>query len=440
MQESKQNPKPKPKPPKTLGTFQVQSRHGNGPSSTFVHCNSPDPYVPYRSPYKCPVAVNQSLNLHLGLPFNPRNITFVRILCHFLSRIFQCIELYFFQAWESIPLGKRQYVTVKAWSLYLPLHRFLFKNKTAIHQNASYEYHALSTIMYWGRMFPASIPRIRFSLSQLAVWHGANVYPKTSLPVRGVEEVGVGVSRSSGPHQEEDMGGKEQPEPEEEEQNCITVEKVHLDGNDGQQTDTESILDALSQRESNRGISGYYLHNPQAKGKVLFYLYGGAFLGGDAKGNVHYGIKLSQQCNMDVFIPQYGLLPEYHFLDALEDVIRAYVYLIETRRGGIHPKNVILFGISSGGGLMVRLLQRIVKQQQQQQVGKTSKNNNIIEHMNGCDGHEEEENDHHEHEDDFLLQVVPSGAVLMSPFVDYTTPKGSFKEYTVHDLIVNEVS
>lgn len=435
MQESKQ--KTKTKPPKTLGTFQVQSRHGNGPSSTFVHCNSPDPYVPYRSPYKCAVSVNQSLNLHLGLPFNPRNITFVRILCHFLSRIFQCIELYFFQAWESIPLGTRQYLTVKAWSLYLPLHRFLFKNKTAIHQHASYEYHALSTILYWGRMFPASIPRIRFSLSQLAVWHGANVYPKTSLPVRGV---GVG---SSGPHQEEDlmMGGEKIQESEKEKQHCITVERVHLDGNDGQQKDTGSILDALSQRESNRGISGYYLHNPQARGKVLFYLYGGAFLGGDAKGNVHYGIKLSQQCNMDVFIPQYGLLPEYHFLDALEDVIRAYVYLIETRRrGGVHPKNVILFGISSGGGLVVRLLQRIVEQQQQ--VRNTSKNNTpkIIEHMNGCAGQEEHEHEHEdEDEEDFLLQV-PNGAVLMSPFVDYTTPKGSFKEYTVHDLIVNEVS
>lgn len=235
------------------------------------------------------------------------------------------------------------------------------------------------------------------------------------------------------------MGGEKIQESEKEKQHCITVERVHLDGNDGQQKDTGSILDALSQRESNRGISGYYLHNPQARGKVLFYLYGGAFLGGDAKGNVHYGIKLSQQCNMDVFIPQYGLLPEYHFLDALEDVIRAYVYLIETRRrGGVHPKNVILFGISSGGGLVVRLLQRIVEQQQQ--VRNTSKNNTpkIIEHMNGCAGQEEHEHEHEdEDEEDFLLQV-PNGAVLMSPFVDYTTPKGSFKEYTVHDLIVNE--
>jgi acetyl esterase/lipase len=225
--------------------------------------------------------------------------------------------------------------------------------------------------------------------------------------------------------------------------NVIAVEKIHHTTKQTEQPET--LSKKLSQRESNRAVSGYYLHNPTAAAhdegsynndqtshdddcsdtstrKVLFYLYGGAFLGGDAKGNVHYGIKLSQQCNMDVFIPQYGLLPEYHFLDALEDVIQAYAYLIETR--GIHPKNVILFGISSGGGLVVRLLQRIV-----QVMSANSRSDKSIIVVD----------DRNRKHDDLLLQV-PSGAVLMSPFVDYTTPKGSFKEYTVHDLVVNEVS
>ena len=38
------------------------------------------------------------------------------------------------------------------------------------------------------------------------------------------------------------------------------------------------------------------------------------------------------------------------------------------------------------------------------------------------------------------MGIMPSGAVLMSPFVDYTEPKGSFVEYAAHDLVVNEVS
>jgi len=36
------------------------------------------------------------------------------------------------------------------------------------------------------------------------------------------------------------------------------------------------------------------------------------------------------------------------------------------------------------------------------------------------------------------MGIMPSGAVLMSPFVDYTEPKGSFVEYAAHDLVVNE--
>eukprot|EP00557_Chaetoceros_sp_GSL56_P001359 CAMPEP_0176495532 /NCGR_PEP_ID=MMETSP0200_2-20121128/10706_1 /TAXON_ID=947934 /ORGANISM="Chaetoceros sp., Strain GSL56" /LENGTH=363 /DNA_ID=CAMNT_0017893415 /DNA_START=496 /DNA_END=1584 /DNA_ORIENTATION=+ len=295
--------------------------------------------------------------------------------------------------------------------------------------------------MYWGRLFPVSIRRIRFSLSQLAVWHGPDVYPKDDD-----NSLQVCFDRQT-------QG-----------QNLITVETVHYDyyyhnnnNNNNNNINSNSnsnkkisMRDVLSQRESKRAVKGYYLHNPTSivksctkncksnttknidiiddnnnndkhgeppRKKVLFYLYGGAFLGGDTKGNIHYGTKLSQQCNMDVFLPQYGLLPEYHFLDALEDVIQAYVYLIEIR--GIHPKDVILFGISSGGGLVVRLLQRIVQVRGSGGGSGSGGGHSISSSVNE------------------MLQV-PSGAVLLSPFVDYTTPKGSFKEYTLHDLVVNE--
>lgn len=37
-------------------------------------------------------------------------------------------------------------------------------------------------------------------------------------------------------------------------------------------------------------------------------------------------------------------------------------------------------------------------------------------------------------------KLLPVGAVLMCPFVDYTEPKGSMLHYICHDLIVNQVS
>lgn len=35
--------------------------------------------------------------------------------------------------------------------------------------------------------------------------------------------------------------------------------------------------------------------------------------------------------------------------------------------------------------------------------------------------------------------IMPAGGVMMGPFVDYTEPKGSMKDYIKHDLIVNQV-
>ncbi len=206
-------------------------------------------------------------------------------------------------------------------------------------------------------------------------------------------------------------------------------------------------------------VTGFYIqHNSKPSSKVILWLYGGAYLSGDSKGNLNFAEKIGQQCNyMDVFLCDYRLLPEYTFFDAIYNVCLGYEYLINVQ--GYHPKDVMLYGISSGGGLLVRLLQRIVEYQNEDVILKT-------------DGESSESiHDDSPTQKEILkklemLKIVPSGAYLMSPFVgtfpkyydcnidtlcllhsfpnpniiDYTEPKGSVKEYIVHDLIVNEVS
>lgn len=54
--------------------------------------------------------VNKSLNLHLGLPFNPRNIKLLRVACNILSFILFFVEDYLFQMWDRLPLSFRQSV------------------------------------------------------------------------------------------------------------------------------------------------------------------------------------------------------------------------------------------------------------------------------------------------------------------------------------------
>eukprot|EP00568_Trieres_chinensis_P008293 CAMPEP_0183313458 /NCGR_PEP_ID=MMETSP0160_2-20130417/45377_1 /TAXON_ID=2839 ORGANISM="Odontella Sinensis, Strain Grunow 1884" /NCGR_SAMPLE_ID=MMETSP0160_2 /ASSEMBLY_ACC=CAM_ASM_000250 /LENGTH=354 /DNA_ID=CAMNT_0025478549 /DNA_START=286 /DNA_END=1350 /DNA_ORIENTATION=+ len=163
-------------------------------------------------------------------------------------------------------------------------------------------------------------------------------------------------------------------------------------------------------------VTGYYIqHDPaHPSERVVLWLYGGAYLAGDSEGNLSLAEKVGQRCcGADVFLPDYRLLPEWEFYDALHDVVLAYEYLISVR--GKQPENVVLLGISSGGGLATRLMQTIAELR----ADVASKRNNPADQV-----------------EDILRN--PAGGVLMCPFVDYTEPKGSFKDYVKHDLIVNQ--
>lgn len=230
----------------------VRSRHGD----TFTRCNSMDNYQAYQEPHTCAVKVNRSLNLHLGLPFNPRKVQSIRKVCRLLSQLLSFVENYLFAVWDRVPLRLRQVITMKAWSLYLPLHKLTLSNKTAIHPDASAEYHALTTIMYWGRLFPVTIKRMRFSLSQLPVWHAPDVYPILK---------NVGKMNGSIYHVEE------------------VIHDIH--------PESCTLLSVLTQKESDRPVQGYYIHGcsrNEGDKKVLFYLFGGAYLSGDAQGNIQF--------------------------------------------------------------------------------------------------------------------------------------------------------
>jgi len=161
-------------------------------------------------------------------------------------------------------------------------------------------------------------------------------------------------------------------------------------------------------------VSGKYIqHYSRPSQKVIFWIYGGAYLAGDSSGNLGIAEKMGMACGSDrsveemrdIFIPDYRLVPEHNLDDAIHDITLAYEWLIYKR--GIKAENIVLLGISSGGGLAVLLMQALALS-------------------------------HRATTGDFNL--MPAGAVLMGPFVDYTEPKGSFSEYTKHDLIVNEVS
>lgn len=180
-------------------------------------------------------------------------------------------------------------------------------------------------------------------------------------------------------------------------------------------------------------VTGLFIqHSPQLSKKVIFWIYGGAFLAGDSRGNLGIAEKMGMLCATkddgssdggdgdngmrDVFIPDYRLVPEHHLDDAIHDVTLAYEYLIYER--SIRPEDITLVGVSSGGGLVVLLLQALAKAKRKfDETRIDSRGDNIS--MN--------------------CVPMPAGGVMMGPFVDYSEPKGSMKEFIKHDLIVNQV-
>jgi epsilon-lactone hydrolase len=345
----------------------------------YVRCNSLKHFVNPTTVCneKSAAEINATeLNLNLGQVWlnrerNPNLVKVIRWLSQFL---FSWWEHHLFRLWNRVPVAVRRKITFTAWKLYFPIHKWLLGRKTGIHPDVSLEYHALTTVMWGGRYFPVTVPRMRFGLSQLTASHPT---PQSSL-VEPIDEAAYVVS-------------------------------------------PDDTLVPNIQKDHCR-VKGLYLHHRPSHGEAteytLFWLYGGAFLAGDAPGNTGPADEIGTGCAMDVFLPTYRLAPEFNIDDLLWDVALAYrwLYLLRQKRGQ-DPSKILLFGCSSGAALCLRLMQFIAELKRGEEL--------LPSYIAGI-----------------LKDVVtmPAGAVLASPYVDFQPkdPAGSFLQYSKHDLIVNE--
>jgi hypothetical protein len=208
----------------------------------FVRCNSSLPFVNPTvadcDTQKTAKEINQELNLNLGLPIiNPNNSILRNILRLFNFLFISWWEDWLFAAWDGLPLPVKKRLVFVAWGWYSQAHKKLLGRSTAIHPDASEEYHALTTIMWWGRLFPVTVKRMRFSLKQLTVW--------TKPPI---------LSR---------------------------VERVD---------EIAPVTKVPPQQLDHCNVHGVYIHTQDTPTqRVIFWLYGGAFLSGDVDGNIGPG-------------------------------------------------------------------------------------------------------------------------------------------------------
>jgi monoterpene epsilon-lactone hydrolase len=285
----------------------------------YLVCDSPEAFLNPTTKGLTAGQINETLNLNLGQTMiSPENVKLIKVI-HFLNKILLFWwEHRLFQLLNMVPFSWRRGICFAAWRIYLPIHRALLGRTTGIHPAVSEEYHAMTTIMWWTRLIPVTVSRMRFSLSQLHVW-------APHLAVGRVE------------HVREDL-------------------KIPV-------TATYSVVPAPLKDHCR--VQGMFMHRRTANGTketkptatTLFWIYGGAFLSGDTLGNSGPADWVGEQCQSDVFVPSYRLCPEATMDEILWDICLAYHWLCQKR----DPATIIILGVSSGAALGARLMQFIAE-------------------------------------------------------------------------------
>ncbi|CAA7264813.1 unnamed protein product [Cyclocybe aegerita] len=132
---------------------------------------------------------------------------------------------------------------------------------------------------------------------------------------------------------------------------------------------------------------------PKKKELVVLYIHGGAYYLSSAAAQRIMSIPLAKYTDSRIFALDYRLAPETCFPGPLHDAVSAYLRLV----GDLHipPENIIVCGDSAGGGLSLALLMYL------------------------------RDNEY----------PLPSGAILMSPWVDLTMSCESWETNAAYDVV-----
>ncbi|MGY5874828.1 MAG: alpha/beta hydrolase [Candidatus Thorarchaeota archaeon] len=90
--------------------------------------------------------------------------------------------------------------------------------------------------------------------------------------------------------------------------------------------------------------------------KIILYFHGGGYMIGSTKNHRYMTLPIGRVCNARILSADYRLAPEHPHPAQLEDAVKVYQWLLAT---GVHSSNIVLMGISAGGGLCVSLIVRL---------------------------------------------------------------------------------
>ncbi len=97
------------------------------------------------------------------------------------------------------------------------------------------------------------------------------------------------------------------------------------------------------------GVKAFWIRVPETKddGNVILHAHGGAYVVGTAE-SIGTASRIATTTGMPILSVEYGLAPENPFPAGLNDMKKAYRWLI---KNGYNSSNIVVYGESSGGGL-----------------------------------------------------------------------------------------
>ena len=92
---------------------------------------------------------------------------------------------------------------------------------------------------------------------------------------------------------------------------------------------------------------------------TVLLLHGGGFVMGSSFGYRHLASALAAAADAGVIVPDYRLAPEHPFPAAVEDSVRAYLWMLDS---GVPAERIVMVGDSAGGGLVLSVQTTLKRQ------------------------------------------------------------------------------
>ncbi len=86
--------------------------------------------------------------------------------------------------------------------------------------------------------------------------------------------------------------------------------------------------------------------------RTILYAHGGGFIAGSRRASANLCASLAHESASRLLLPEYRLAPEYPYPTALEDLYRAYSWLL---RKGTSPEDIVFAGDGAGANLVLSL-------------------------------------------------------------------------------------